>query len=90
VTTFSLLTHSTVVNIAISWSNAADDARILAAGQNMVDLDHPFLYQNYASQQQNVFPSYGSDNLARLRSISAKYDPTKVWQKLQPGYFKLG
>ncbi|GJN85264.1 hypothetical protein PLIIFM63780_008828 [Purpureocillium lilacinum] len=89
-----------VVNIAISWSNAADDARILAAGQNMVDravaaakargLDHPFLYQNYASQQQNVFPSYGSDNLAKLRSISAKYDPTKVWQKLQPGYFKLG
>ncbi|KFH48316.1 Bifunctional solanapyrone synthase-like protein [Hapsidospora chrysogenum ATCC 11550] len=89
-----------LLNIAISWSNAADDARILAAAQRMVDrsraaaqargLDHPFLYQNYASQFQDVFASYGSANLARLRQISKKYDPTKVWQKLQKGYFKLG
>ncbi|KAJ6440053.1 FAD binding domain-containingprotein [Purpureocillium lavendulum] len=95
-----LLTLLLVVNIAISWSNAADEERVLAAGKNMVDrsvaaakargLDHPYLYQNYASQQQNIFPSYGSDNYAKLKAISAKYDPARVWQKLQPGYFKLG
>ncbi|KAL7782208.1 hypothetical protein V8C37DRAFT_397964 [Trichoderma ceciliae] len=89
-----------LVNIAISWSNAFDDQRVLAAAQNMVSrsiaaaraqgLDHPYLYQNYASQQQKVFSSYGKDNLARLKSVSAKYDPQQVWQKLQPGYFKLG
>lgn len=90
----------TVINIDISWSNASDDERVLTAAQNMVNrsiaaaraqgLDHPYLYQNYASYQQNVFASYGADNLAKLKSISAKYDPQQVWQKLQPGYFKLG
>lgn len=89
-----------VINVDISWSNASDDDKVLAAAQNIVNrsvavarakgLDHPYLYQNYASYQQDVFASYGADNLAKLRSISAKYDPQRVWQKLQPGYFKLG
>lgn len=95
-----LLTSYTVVNVDISWSDPADDERIFAAAQNMLDasvaaakaknLDHPYLYQNYASLQQDVFSSYGKDNLARLRAIRAKYDPHEVFQKLQPGYFKLG
>jgi hypothetical protein len=89
-----------VINIDISWSNAADDTRVIAAAQNMatrigaaakaMGLDNPFLYQNYAALQQNVFGSYGAANLAKLKSVQAKYDPAKVWQNLQPGYFKLG
>ncbi|KAK2599014.1 hypothetical protein QQS21_005548 [Conoideocrella luteorostrata] len=88
-----------LINVDVSWLNVADDKRILAGAQNMVNrfssaakargLDHPFLYQNYASAQQDVFGSYGKANLAKLKAIQAKYDPTKVWQKLQPGYFKL-
>lgn len=83
----------------MSWSNASDDKRILAAAKNTVDrsaaaakaqgLEEKFLYQNYAAKQQDVFASYGDHSLARLRAISDKYDPEKVWQKLQPGYFKL-
>jgi len=53
------------------------------------DLGHPFIYQNYAAAEQPVFQSYGSNNLERLRDISRKYDPHRVWQVLQPGYFKL-
>ncbi|KAG8419773.1 hypothetical protein J3458_004615 [Metarhizium acridum] len=89
-----------LINIDISWSNEADDMRIIAAAQNMATrfaaaakakgLDHPYLYQNYAALQQDVLSSYGKVNLARLKSIQAKYDPTKAWQNLQPGYFKLG
>jgi hypothetical protein len=89
-----------VINIDISWSDAADDTRILAAAANIVSrsnatansrgLGNKFLYQNYASFEQDVFPSYGAANLAKLRAVSAKYDPSKVWQKLQPGYFKVG
>lgn len=96
----SILILTIVINVDISWSNASDDERVLAAAQNIVNrsvavacaqgLDHPYLYQNYASYQQDVFAGYGADNLARLRSISTKYDPQRVWQKLQPGYFKLG
>lgn len=52
-------------------------------------LDHPYLYQNYAAQQQNVLASYGATNLAKLKAASQKYDPQQVFQRLQPGYFKL-
>ena len=52
-------------------------------------LYNQYLYQNYASQKQDVFPSYGQANYQKLKSISAKYDPAQVWEKLQPGYFKL-
>ncbi|KAM0517039.1 hypothetical protein ACHAPE_005151 [Trichoderma viride] len=88
-----------LINVDISWSNASDDEKVLAAAQNIVNrsvavarakgLDHPYLYQNYASYQQDVFAGYGADNLAKLRSISTRYDPQRVWQKLQPGYFNL-
>ncbi|KAG5979642.1 hypothetical protein E4U55_004925 [Claviceps digitariae] len=88
-----------LLDLVMSWSNEADDPRILPAAQNIISrsraaaqakhLDHPFLYQNYASLTQKVFAGYGSANLERLRVVSGKYDPEQVWQKLQPGYFKL-
>jgi hypothetical protein len=53
-------------------------------------LGNAFLYQNYAAAEQDVFGSYGAANLARLRAVSRKYDPARVWQILQPGYFKVG
>jgi hypothetical protein len=52
-------------------------------------LGHPFIYENYAALEQKVFPSYGAANYAKLKAVSKKYDPSGVWQKLQPGYFKL-
>jgi hypothetical protein len=51
-------------------------------------LDSPFLYMNYASQFQSVVPSYGAVNHAKLVSIANKYDPERVFQTLQPGYFQ--
>jgi hypothetical protein len=53
-------------------------------------LGNAYLYQNYASAEQNVFGSYGATNLAKLKAIRKKYDPSGVLQNLQPGYFKLG
>jgi hypothetical protein len=89
-----------VISTSISWSSAADDSRILAASRNFISranataygqgLGNIFLYQNYAGQEQDVFASYGQENLERLREVGRKYDPSGVWQKLQPGYFKLG
>ncbi|KAJ5296228.1 uncharacterized protein N7443_007121 [Penicillium atrosanguineum] len=88
-----------LVQIDISWSDIADDDRILTAAQNILDgcqaaasavgLLNKYLYQNYASVGQGVFSGYGQNNLARLKAVSAKYDPAQVFQKLQPGYFKL-
>ncbi|KAK2768274.1 hypothetical protein FQN54_000127 [Arachnomyces sp. PD_36] len=88
-----------LLNVAIMWADPADDEAILQAASNIVSrtiakakemgLDYDYLYMNYASQFQDVIPSYGHENHKRLRDISRKYDPDQVFQKLQPGYFKL-
>jgi hypothetical protein len=45
---------------------------------------------NYASQYLDPLGSYGATNVAKMASISKKYDPAQVFQQLQPGHFKLG
>ena len=68
-------------------------ARAVVARSNSTayaqNLGHPYIYMNYAALEQPVLPSYGQKNLAKLRATSKKHDPLGVWQKLQPGYFKL-
>jgi hypothetical protein len=44
---------------------------------------------NYASLDEDVIKGYGAANKQRLTSVAKKYDPTDVFQNLQPGYFKL-
>ena len=88
-----------VINLNIMWSSATDDTRILAAAKATIEesialaktmqLDYRYIYQNYASSDQDVFSSYGQANKQRLIEISKKYDPNQVFQTLQPGYFKL-
>lgn len=93
------LTCPEVMNIAILWSSPSDDARITAAATSIINrsvetskkmkFDYKYIYQNYAYKTQDVFASYGAKNHERLRRISRKYDPEQIFQKLQPGYFKL-
>jgi len=81
------------------WTDPSDDARIIAAANKVITdsiaaaqamgLDHRYIYQNYASPNQDVFAGYGAANKQRLIGISQKYDPAQVFEKLQPGYFKL-
>jgi FAD/FMN-containing dehydrogenase len=88
-----------LLNLNMMWSDIADDARILKANDNIIKrtvteaenrgLENDYIYMNYASQFQAVVPSYGADNQQRLKAVANKYDPTGVFQKLQPGYFKL-
>lgn len=88
-----------LLNPNVMWSDAADDARVIGAYQRIVartDAEaqrrHLFVsyrYMNYASQFQAVIPSYGAANQQRLKQVAGKYDPTGVYQRLQPGYFKL-
>jgi hypothetical protein len=88
-----------LVNPNMMWTNAADDTRILQANSNLVKrtvaeakvrgLDVDYIYMNYASQFQAVVSSYGASNLAKLKTVAKKYDPTRVFQTLQPGHFKL-
>ncbi|KAF1847782.1 FAD-binding domain-containing protein [Cucurbitaria berberidis CBS 394.84] len=85
--------------VAIKWSNSADDDRINRFAARVKDRAlaaataqgkaSPYLYMNYGSPYQNVVAGYGPENQARLKAISEKYDPTNVFERLQPGYFKL-
>jgi hypothetical protein len=87
-----------LINISMRWDKIEDDTRVLQASANVIrrmqeeamrrNLVNEYLYMNYASQYQDVIGSYGGST-ERLKSVAKKYDPTEVFQKLQPGYFKL-
>ncbi|KAF2019871.1 FAD-binding domain-containing protein [Aaosphaeria arxii CBS 175.79] len=88
-----------LLNLNNMWAEAGDDARVLKANANIIqrtvaeakrrNLHHEYIYMNYASQFQAVIPSYGAENQRKLKAIARKYDPTEVFQRWQPGYFKL-
>lgn len=81
------------------WNDTSKDEEVLGFCRNVIDrcrhvavekgVDHSYIYQNYASAEQRIFEGYGEESLARLRSISRAWDPEGLFQKLQPGYFKL-
>ncbi|KAF6816686.1 FAD binding domain-containing protein [Colletotrichum sojae] len=88
-----------IIQLSIWWYREEDDEAVYSFASNLLrkisdeakrrGLYNDYLYMNYASQYQDVVASYGEENKARLKSISEKYDPKQVFQKLQPGYFKL-
>ncbi|KAJ5050759.1 uncharacterized protein L3040_002630 [Drepanopeziza brunnea f. sp. 'multigermtubi'] len=65
-------------------ATAEIEAYAKATGQ-----DTPFRYLNYANPSQDPIGSYGAENVAFLREVSAKYDPEGFFQKKVTGGFKL-
>ncbi|KAL3482378.1 hypothetical protein BJX99DRAFT_266044 [Aspergillus californicus] len=88
-----------LMHILSIWNSTSDDDTIyrfandffntVAVEAKFRGLDNDFVYMNYASQFQDVISSYGASSKAKLQAVAAKYDPRGVYQKLQPGYFKL-
>lgn len=88
-----------ICNLAIMWTDAADNDRIFKFSNTLYGLinaeavkrglSNDYIYMNYASPWQDVISSYGAGNKQRLKKVGALYDPTSVFQRLQPGYFKL-
>ena len=88
-----------LMNFAVMWENAADDEAVLGVAKRIIDrsmekareigMGQRYIYQNYADVSQDVFAGYGEENLRRLKRISKAVDPDQVFQRLQPGYFKL-
>ncbi|KAK8104772.1 uncharacterized protein PG998_011805 [Apiospora kogelbergensis] len=88
-----------IMLLAASWERREDDARVTAYLSDLLReikaeavergsfVD--YVYMNYASEYQDVVSSYGAANKAKMKSIAERYDPAQVFQKLQPGYFKL-
>ena len=89
------------MNLVLQWRSEADDARIAQFARDMLSqldqasknagLYYPFVYINDSGSGENPFALYGKGkSLAKMRAIRQKYDPTGVFQYLQPGGFKLG
>ncbi|KAJ4357128.1 hypothetical protein N0V95_002785 [Ascochyta clinopodiicola] len=82
------------------WDDATKDQALNKAASDFMSaskqeaknrgLYNKYIYMNYAGPYQNVIPGYGDDSLARLQKVAKKYDPSAVFQKLQPGGYKLG
>ena len=50
---------------------------------------YPLIMITYSAEDQQVFESYGDENVAKLVKISKKYDPDQVFQRLVYGGQKL-
>lgn len=82
------------------WLNEEDDEAIIGTTARVMEkvvakakewgVYNEYIYMNYASQYQDVLRSYGEENYGRLVKVATKYDPERVFQELQPGYFKFG
>lgn len=49
----------------------------------------PFIFMNDCNWQEDPIASYGAENVARLKRVSKKYDPGKIFQNLQGDGFLL-
>ncbi|RYN32485.1 hypothetical protein AA0115_g3883 [Alternaria tenuissima] len=83
----------------LSWTDEKDDKVVLKAAQDFLSASvamakelgayNDYMYMPYSSPYQPVISGYGLENKAKLNKVSRKYDPAGIFQKLQPGYFKL-
>jgi hypothetical protein len=88
------------VLVYMAWNGTSDDTTMMMkAAEDYIQVsktmakelgvDDDYYYMPYSSGYQPVVAGYCAENMARLQAISNKYDPTQVFQNLQPGYFKL-
>ncbi|KAL4886766.1 hypothetical protein BJY04DRAFT_213520 [Aspergillus karnatakaensis] len=77
------------------WTNPDYEPRVRAAVKAIIDVAEAkakgegvfleYKYSNYAARDQDPIASYGEENVERLKSVSAEYDPFGVFQELQYG-----
>ncbi|KAG9239563.1 FAD binding domain-containing protein [Amylocarpus encephaloides] len=87
------------VEEALTWGDAADDAKIeafvqvvnanITAQLTAMDASPAYIYLNDADGDQDVFGGYPPENVQCLKSIRDKYDPLKIFTNLMPGGFKV-
>ena len=69
--------------------------RLLVAIENIkafaesVGAGEEFVYLPYAKALQDPLGSYGADNIRFMKDVSRRYDPTRFFQRMLPGGFKI-
>lgn len=87
------------VHVTIDWSSASDDSEAMSLldqmGQSIADFasrnnaELSYRFMNDANSGQRVLSSYGVGMFERLWVISCKYDPGRIFQRLQHGGWLL-
>ena len=85
--------------LTLTWSSSADDTAVSEAGRSLISqidqasqtrgIFNRFKYLNYADVDQDPISGYGPDIVARLKTVSGKYDPFGFFQRAMPGGFKV-
>jgi hypothetical protein len=90
-----------IMQVPWSWADAVDDALNEGAVRRFFEKSVtearsrgilvPYIYQNYAWRDQDVFASYGAENKKKLQKFQHDLDPDGVFQGggLCGGYFKI-
>ena len=88
------------VEFTVNWENDAYDNVVKKITRQAIEkidayavannTSHPYRYLNYCAEWQKPFDGYGEANLKFLQSVSKKYDPEGLFQKVCVGGFKLG
>lgn len=91
--------HLTLFLVYLTWLEPSDDQKFKDAAYAVIDeinaaaenlgVSNPFIYLNYAGEEQNPLMGYGEENLEKMRALSRKYDQQGVFQKLVKGGFKI-
>lgn len=89
-----------VWQFSTGWDLAQDDLRVEAWSRQLAEHLHSinvekgvaseFIYMGDAGEWQDPFAGFPTENVARMRSIRADYDPLGVFSRLNWGGFKLG
>lgn len=76
----------------VVWSDAADDARLVAAGRAFAKAMRPFdtggAYLNFTPEADRVRDAYGAATYERLVTVKSAYDPENLFrlnQNITPG-----
>ena len=82
-----------------TWTAPEDDGRVAKAVEHLLaecrkiaeerGLLHRYIFTNYAYEHDDPIRGYGEESLARLKAVSEKYDPKRLFQEAVPGGFKL-
>jgi len=86
--------------LSTTWHSPADDAlarklsietmESIENASKQASTWHPYKYIGYADRSQQVLEGYGNENVQFLKTVSRRYDPQGVFQRLVKGGFKLG
>ncbi|GAB7362644.1 hypothetical protein MBLNU230_g2953t1 [Neophaeotheca triangularis] len=85
--------------LSAGWDDEADDELVRTHARTLFEranaeadelgIRNSYIYLNYADRWQDPIEGYGAEVKERLETVSEKYDPRGIFQRLVPGGFKL-